>query len=147
MTQPPPFPTLALPPFYFTAYPNQTSSDPASPNYYAAYTGASAAIAYLVGCGHGGCGMVTLCIGHWQAWCKALTLSNCGPARSYHCCLQITAFLLHASGRGCCAARARPGAMHALACHAGMTHILSLIPGTPGTSVNRVVQKFTAMQG
>ena len=43
VTQPPPFPTLALPPFYFTAYPNQTSSDPASPNYYAAYTGASTA--------------------------------------------------------------------------------------------------------
>ncbi|KAK9842036.1 hypothetical protein WJX81_005390 [Elliptochloris bilobata] len=39
VTQPAPFPTFALPPFYTAAYPNQTSGDPASPNYYATYTG------------------------------------------------------------------------------------------------------------
>ena len=42
VTQPAPFPTFALPPFYTAAYPNQTSGDPTSPNYYATYTGASA---------------------------------------------------------------------------------------------------------
>ena len=41
MTQPAPFPTFTLPPFYTAAYPNQTSGDPTSPNYYATYTGAS----------------------------------------------------------------------------------------------------------
>jgi len=40
VTQPAPFPTFALPPFYFQAYPNQTSSNASSPNYYATYTGA-----------------------------------------------------------------------------------------------------------
>lgn len=39
VTQPAPFPTFALPPFYFAAYPNQTSSNVSSPNYYATYTG------------------------------------------------------------------------------------------------------------
>lgn len=39
VTQPPPFPTLPLPQFYFAEYPNQTSSNVSSPNYYAAYTG------------------------------------------------------------------------------------------------------------
>ena len=50
VTQPPPFPTFALPPFYFTAYPNQTSSDPTSPNYFATYTGASPAGDQLRAC-------------------------------------------------------------------------------------------------
>lgn len=83
--------------FYFTAYPNQTSSDPASPNYYAAYTGASAARDHhLRAFTHGGSQRVMLCIGHWQVWGEASTLSSCGPAPSSHCCLQINACLLHA---------------------------------------------------